>query len=78
MKRAFGTTLEYSKPAIALAGRVHSKIVVVSAEQVQRERERAAQPAVQYTRVPGNSLTGRAAFEALFKDGSNTSKATKD
>ena len=78
MKRAFGTALEYSKPAIALAGRVHSKIVVVSAEQAQRERVRAAQPAVRHPRVPANGLTGRAAFEALFNDGSNTSKATKD
>lgn len=77
-KRAFGTALEYSKPEIAVAGRLHSKIVVVSAEQAQRERERAAQPAVQRPRVPAIGLTGRAAFEALFNDGSNTSKITKD
>ena len=77
-KRAFGTALEYSKPAIALAGRVHSKIVVVSAEQAQRERERAAQPAVQLPRVPRIGLTGRAAFEALFNDARYTSKTTKD
>ena len=77
-KRASDTALEYSKPAIALAGRVHSKIVVVSAEQAQRDRERAAQPAVQRPRVPAIGLTGRAAFEALFNDGSNTSKTAKD
>jgi hypothetical protein len=76
-KRAFGTALEYSKPAISLAGRVHSKIVVVSAEQAQQEREREAQPTVQRPRVPRIGLTGRAAFEALFNDGTNT-KTTKD
>ena len=47
IKRALNTTVEYSKPAIALAGPVHSKIVAVSAEQVQREREKVAQCAVQ-------------------------------
>ena len=77
-KRALGTPLEYSKPAIALAGPVHSKIVVVSAEQARRERERAAQPAVQRPRVPGLGRTGKAAFEALFNDGSDTSKTPSD
>jgi hypothetical protein len=77
-KPAFGTTLENSKPAIALAGPVDSKIGVVSAEQAQRERERAAQSAVQRPRVPAIGLTGKAAFEALFNDGRDTSKTTRD
>ena len=77
-KRAFGTKLDNSKPAIALGGPVHSKIVVVSAEQVQREREKVAQATVQRPRVPAIGLTGQAAFEALFKDGSDTSKSTRD
>jgi len=77
-KRAFATILEKSKPAIALAGPIHSKIVVVSAEQVQREREKVAQAMVQRPRVPAIGLTGQAAFEALFNDGSDTSKSTRD
>jgi hypothetical protein len=72
-KRAFGTILE-TKPAIALAGPIHSKILVVSAEQAQRERERAAQSEVRRPRVPASGLTGKLAFEALFNDGSDTSK----
>lgn len=76
-KRAFRTALEYSKPAIALAGPVRSKIVVVSAEQAQREQERAAQSAVQRPRLPAIGIR-RTAFEALFNDGSDTSKTTRD
>jgi hypothetical protein len=60
-------TPDPAKAAIALAGAVNSKIVVVSAEQVQRERERAAHPQVQRPRAPAFGLTGRLAFEALFK-----------
>lgn len=55
------------KPAIALAGPTNAKIVVVPAEQVRREREQAAQPEVRRPRVPASGLTGRLAFEALFK-----------
>jgi hypothetical protein len=76
-KRAFGTILEKSKPAIALTGPVHSRIVVVSAEQAQRELERAAQSEVRRPRVPATGLTGRLAFEALFNDGGDTSKTPR-
>lgn len=55
------------KPAIALAGPRGAKIVVVPADQVRRERERAVQPEVRRLRVPASGLTGRLAFEALFK-----------
>ena len=55
------------KPAIALAGPASAKIVVVPAEQVRRERERAAQPVARRPRVLASGLTGRLAFEALFK-----------
>jgi hypothetical protein len=58
---------EAPKPAIALAGSISGRIVVVSAEQVRLERE-AACPAVRSPRLPGTGLTGRRAFEALFKD----------
>ena len=75
-KRTLGSTLEYSKPAIALAGPANSKIVVVSAEQVQRER--AAQSALRRSRVPLIGLTGKAAFDVLFNDGRDTTKTTKD
>jgi hypothetical protein len=76
-KRAFGTILEKSKPAIALAGPVHSKIVVVSVEQAQRERERAAQSEVRRPCPPATGLTGKLAFEALFNDGNDTSKTPR-
>jgi hypothetical protein len=76
-KRPFGTILEKSKPAIALAGPVHSRIVVVSAEQAQRERERAAQSEVRRPRPPGTGLTGKLAFEALFNDGNDASKTPR-
>jgi len=75
-KRGFGTILE-TKPAIGLAGPVHSKIVVVSAEQAQRDRQRAAQSEVRRPRVPATGLTGKLAFEALFSDGSDTSKTPR-
>ena len=56
-----------AKPAIALAGHSGARIVVVPADEVRRERERAAQPEVRRPRVPASGLTGRLAFEALFK-----------
>jgi hypothetical protein len=77
-KRALGTTSEYFKPAIALACPVHSKIVVVSAQQVQREQERLAQSKVRHPPVPAIRPAGKAAFEALFNDGTDTAKATGD
>lgn len=56
------------KPAIALV-RPTSEIVVVSAEQVQRERKKAKQSvAVMKPRPFASVLGGRSAFEALFKD----------
>jgi hypothetical protein len=62
-----GIKPDATKPAIALAGPAGARIVVVPAEQVRREREQAAQPKVQRPRVLGTGLTGRLAFEALFK-----------
>lgn len=62
-----GTKPDAAKPAIALAGAAGAKIVVVPAEQVRREREQAARPEVRRPRVPASGLTGRLAFEALFK-----------
>ena len=61
------TKPDVPKPAITLAGPRGAKIVVVPAEQVRRERERAAQPEVRRPRVPTSGLTGRLAFESLFK-----------
>ena len=62
-----GATPDAPKPAIALAGPRDAKIVVVPPEQVRRERERATHPEVRRPRVPASGLTGRLAFEALFK-----------
>ena len=70
------TKPENIKPAIALAGSMNSKIVVVSAEQAQRERDRAAQSEVRRPRPPATGLSGKLAFEALFKDEPDPSKAS--
>lgn len=56
------------KPAIALAGPTNTKIVVVSAEQMKREREQVALQPVLRPRPPASGLSGRLAFAALFKD----------
>ncbi len=64
---------EAMKPAIALGGPMHARIVVVPAEQVQRERTQAAAPAAPRPRPQRSGLTGRLAFEALFKDGTGSS-----
>jgi hypothetical protein len=55
----------------ALAGSVNSKIVVVSPEQARKEHERIAQPEIQPRAVFKSGLTGRVAFESLFKDTSD-------
>ena len=66
------------KPAIALSGAVN-RVVVVSPEQVQRERDRTATAAnaeVRRPRMPSSGRSGRLAFEALFKDAIDPSKAS--
>jgi hypothetical protein len=65
------------KPAIALAGPMNAKIVVVSAAQAQREREEATRPLPQKPRVPATGLSGRRAFEALFGDLNDASKNSR-
>jgi hypothetical protein len=55
----------------ALVGYVNSKIVVVSPEQARREHERIAQPEIQPRAVFKSGLTGRVAFDSLFKDTSD-------
>ena len=70
--------LEIVKPAIALSGSMHSKIVVVPAEQVKQERDRAAAPTeVRRPRLPSAGLSGKLAFEALFKDSTDPSKSSE-
>jgi hypothetical protein len=59
---------EPAKPAIALAGPTNARIVVVSADQVQRERAQAAQPVERRPRKAASGLSGKLAFEALFTD----------
>jgi hypothetical protein len=75
-KPGLNTKRDDIKPPIALAGSVSSRVVVVSAEQVQREREQAAHPANRRPRTPSSGLSGRLAFEALFKDETDPSKAS--
>jgi hypothetical protein len=64
------------QPAIALAGPTNARIVVVSADQIQRERAQAAQPAIRRPRIAVSGLSGRRAFEALFADASDSSKGS--
>lgn len=68
---------EIAKPAIALAGSMNSRIVVVSAEQARQERDRTAPLAeVRRPRLPSTGLNGKLAFEALFKDSSDPSRSS--
>ena len=64
------------QPAIALGGPTNARIVVVSADQVQRERAQAAQPVVRRPRIAPSGLSGRLAFEALFADSTDSSKGS--
>lgn len=57
----------------ALVGSLNSKIVVVSPEQAKKEQERIAQPEIKPRAILKSGLTGRVAFESLFKDASNRS-----
>jgi hypothetical protein len=66
---------EIRKPANALSNSTASRIIVVSAAEVQRERERAAQSVAVRPRVSWTGQTGRVAFEALFKNEPDTSQA---
>jgi len=66
-RQASRTNPEPVQPAIALAGPTNTRIVVVSADQIQRERAQAAQPAVRRPRISSSGLSGRLAFEALFE-----------
>ena len=73
-KQASRTSRGPVLPAIALAGRTNARIVVVSADQVQRERAQAAQPVLQRPRRVSCGLSGRRAFEALFADSADPSR----
>jgi hypothetical protein len=75
-KPASGNKPDALKPAIAVAGPVNTKIVVVPAKQVQQEREQAGRPPVQRPRLSATGLSGKLAFEALFKGDTEPSKAT--
>ena len=75
-KRPSRTPPESARPAIALAGPTTTRIVVVSADQVQRERAQAAPPLIRRPRIASSGLTGRLAFEALFADSTDTSKSS--
>lgn len=54
-----------------LVGSVNSKIVVVSPEQARKEHERIAQPEIRPRAVYKSGVSGRVAFESLFKDTSD-------
>ena len=75
-KPAAGTKPDAIRPAIALAGAMNTKVVVVSAEQARQQREQGTPPAVRRPRLPASGLSGRMAFEALFKDEPESSKTS--
>lgn len=75
-RRVPSTISPAAKPAIALAGPPSSRVVVVSAEQVKRERDQAARPEVRRPRVSLSGATGKSAFEALFKDQTERSNSS--
>ena len=74
--RAGRTGPEPGKPAIALAGPTNARIVVVSADQLQRERAQA-QPVERRPRIAASGLSGKLAFEALFADPTDLSKGSR-
>jgi hypothetical protein len=74
-KPVAGMKPDATKPAIALAGLTNTKIVVVPVAQLQQERERATRPHVQPQRPFASGLSGKRAFDALFKDETDPSKA---
>ena len=76
-RRAFSARREKTKPATALTGSMASRVVVVSAEEVKRERDRLAVSVVRPKRAPTAGLTGRRAFEALFSDVPDPSKTSQ-
>jgi hypothetical protein len=74
LKPAYTRSLRVSEPTHstgALVGSVNSKIVVVSPEQARKERERTSQIEIQPRGAFKSGLTGRLAFESLFKDTNN-------
>lgn len=75
-QRASRTNSGPAQPAIALSGPTNPRIVVVSADQVQRERAQAAQPVIRRPRIASSGLSGRRAFEALFADSTDPSKGS--
>jgi hypothetical protein len=66
--RHSGTKQDKTVPAIALASPKAPRIVVVSAELVKQQKDRAALSQTRPQRVPAGDSTGRRAFEALFRD----------
>jgi hypothetical protein len=75
-KQASPTSPRPALPAIALAGSTNARIVVVSADRVQRERAQAAQPELRRPRIVSSGLSGRRAFEALFADSADPSRGS--
>jgi hypothetical protein len=67
---------ESAKPVNALSNSTPFKVKVVSAEEAQKARERAARPAVNHQHVSASGLTGRRAFEALFTDATDSPVAS--
>ena len=61
------------KPATASNRPVPTGWIVVSAEEAKRQRQPDARPAQLHSHTPSRGLTGRRAFEALFRDTSESS-----
>lgn len=63
---------KFPKPEMTARGPVPAGWIVVSAEEAKRQRERAARPAQLHSVTPSIGSTGRRAFEALFRDTSES------
>jgi hypothetical protein len=67
-RRKSAAIKETPMPASPLKSIAPFRVVVVSAEEVQKARRQAESAAVEHHRAPTTLRTGRLAFEALFKD----------
>jgi hypothetical protein len=67
-RRRPANSQDVEKAAIALGGQIPSGVVVVSPVDAQRARDRSVKSEQSHRLVANSSRSGKAAFEALFRD----------
>lgn len=75
-RRKPATRPESAKPSTPLGGSVPSGVVVVSAAEALRARDRAVNREPKRDQLVSTPRTGKAAFDALFADGGNPSRSS--